>query len=155
VALFGLNDGLALGFNTVLAPAHEQGAVLASTATLGQSHLLAAEDIGVPVFEDIAHRFAVQVYAAQLAGPRTRDAVIATLEREKPAHTTYHLCVIDARMRVGFQARIGVDSIVAGPAPAMRLGDPAPLGGESVLADQPHRANGRLGDGIRVGAPLS
>jgi phage tail-like protein len=155
VALFGLNDGLALGFNTVLAPAHEQGAVLASTATLGQSHLLAAEDMGVPVFEDVAHRFDVQVYAAQLIDPRTRDAVIATLEQEKPAHTTYCLSVIDAQMRIGFQARIGVDSIVAGPAPDMRLGDPSPLGSESVLANQPYRANGRLADGVRVNLPLS
>jgi phage tail-like protein len=154
-ALFGLNDGLALGFNTVLAPAHEQGAVLASTATLGQSHLLSVEDVGAPVFEDVAHRFDVQVYAAQLTDPRARDAVIATLEREKPAHTTYCLSIIDARMRVGFQARIGVDSIVAGPTPDMRLGDPSPLGSESVLANQPYRANGRLGNGVRVSLPLS
>jgi hypothetical protein len=45
--------------------------------------------------------------------------VRAVIEREKPAHTTYHLCVIEPRMRVGAQARLGIDTIVSqGPPPA-------------------------------------
>jgi hypothetical protein len=51
------------------------------------------------------------------------------------------------------QARIGVDSIVAGPAPDLRLGEPAALGVDTVLADQPRRT-GRLGQGARVGMAL-
>ena len=152
-SLFALDENVALGFNTMLAPAHEQGAVLAGTATLGQSHLLDVEDIGAPLFEDVANRFCVQVYAAQLSDPRTQDQVIAVLEREKPAHTDYHLCVIEAKMRVGFQACIGVNSIVGGPAPDLRLGDTSSLGTDTVLADQPPRAD-RVGYGIRVGATL-
>jgi phage tail-like protein len=152
-ALFTLDENVALGFNTALAPAHEQGAVLASTATVGGSHLLDAEDIGAPAFEDVANRFCVQVYAAQLAEPRTRDRITAVLEREKPAHTLYHLCVIEPRMRVGFQARIGVDSIVAGPPPELRLGDELALGSDTVLPDQPHRTR-RVGHGFRVGGTL-
>ena len=46
------------------------------------------------------------------------------IEREKPAHTAYHLCVIEPRMRVGSQARIGVDAIIAQGPPAVQLGMP-------------------------------
>jgi hypothetical protein len=45
------------------------------------------------------------------------------LDDEKPAHTEYHLCLIEPRMRVGFQARIGVDSIVAGECAPGRLAE--------------------------------
>ena len=60
----------------------------------------------------------------------------AIIEEEMPAHTTYHLCLIEPRLRVGYQARLGIDTIVAGPSPASRLGqvqgdEPAVrLGGE-------------------------
>ena len=37
------------------------------------------------------------------------------MDAEKPAHLDYHLCVVEANARVGFQARVGVDAIVAGP----------------------------------------
>jgi phage tail-like protein len=153
VALFALDDSVALGYNTVLAPAHEQGAVLASTATLGQSHLLPAEEIGIPLFEDVSHRFCVQVYAAQIDSPRTLDLVRLVADREKPAHTEYHVCVIQPRMQVGFQARLGIDTIVAGAVPDMRLGEPSELGADTVLADQPRRSS-RIGLGTRVGGTL-
>jgi len=152
-ALFALDEHVMLGFNTVLAPAHEQGAILASTAMLGQSHLLAAADIGTPLFADIAHRFCVQVYAAQLTEPRTHDLILQVLDREKPAHTEYHVCVIEPRMRVGVQSRIGIDSLVAGPAPDLRLGETTALGVDTVLANHPRRTH-RLGYGMRVGTAL-
>ena len=38
-------------------------------------------------------------------------------------------------MRVGIQARVGIDSVVAGPGPAMRLGSNA-LGYESYLGGE-------------------
>jgi phage tail-like protein len=151
--LFVLGDDAALGFNTQLAPGPEQGAVLGTTATLGDSHLIAANEAGVPLFADVAHRFCVQLYAAQLAEPRTRELVVQVLEREKPAHTEYHLCPIEPRMRVGAQARVGVDSIVGGPRPVVPLGEQAELGVDMVLADQPPRSR-RLGQGLRVGSVL-
>jgi hypothetical protein len=39
--------------------------------------------------------------------------VRAVLDREKPAHTVYSLRAIGARMRVGVQSRLGIDTIVA------------------------------------------
>jgi len=156
-----------LGFDTVLSPAPAYGAVLASTATLDHSHLLDPSDGGVPLFGDVAHRFCVQVHAAQVAAPGALDAVNSVLAQEAPAHTSYHLCVLPPRMRVGFQARLGLDTVVGGPTPDLNLaaasattavsGGVLPplgwLGVDAVLADQPHRSN-RLGAGTRVGGTL-
>jgi phage tail-like protein len=156
-----------LGFDTVLAPAPAYGAVLASTATLDHAHVLDPSDAGVPLFGDVAHRFCVQVHAAQVSAPGALDAVNSVLAREAPAHTVYHLCVLPPRMRVGFQARVGLDTVVAGPTPDLNLasgsadtaaaaGTSAPLGVldvDAILADQPRRS-GRLGEGARVGGTL-
>ncbi|HEY1294115.1 MAG TPA: phage tail protein [Chloroflexota bacterium] len=153
VALFRLDEHSALGFDTMLAPEHEQGAVLASTAVLDQSSVLDAEDVGAPLFSDIVHRFAVQVFGHELHDPATLDAVERIVDTEKPAHTVAHVCVIEAAMRVGFQARLGIDTIVAGAPPDMRLGAVGELGIDAIVANTPKRSN-RLGRGARVGTTL-
>ena len=152
-ALFILDEEVSLGFNTMLAPAHELGAIVGSTATLGQSHLISPEEVGVPLFSDVVNRFAVRVYAGQVQGERRRRLLEQAIERERPAHTEYHLCVIDAQMRVGVQSRLGVDSIVAGPPPDLRLGDETGLGIDTALANQPPRSR-RIGAGARVGGVI-
>ena len=74
------------------------------------------------------------VYCSELTRPGALEDVRLVIEREKPAHTTYDLCVIQPRLRVGVQARVGVDAIVAqGPPPAhvgmvLDLGSLAPAG---------------------------
>jgi hypothetical protein len=118
----------------MLAPAHLQGAVPGSSATFDQAHLSRGDRPGAPLFEDLAHRFCVQVYRAELNRPGALADVRAVLDREKPAHTSYHLCVIEARMRVGIQARVGIDAIVAQGPPAAQFGM---LLGDSVLTDAP------------------
>jgi phage tail-like protein len=137
--------GGGLGCDTVLAPVGIEGAVVGTTAVLDGSFLIAdGESPGAHLYAEVAHQFAVQVYERQVADPRRRAQVIATLEREKPAHTAYHLCVIAPRMRVGLQAVLGVDTVVAGPLPAQPLGGAAGL----VLGGEPA---GRIGEGDRVG----
>jgi phage tail-like protein len=135
--LWTLGEGSTLGFGTMLVPAEAEGAVVGSTAIVDGSHLIEERDFGAPLFDDLAHRFCVQAYGADLARPGTAEALSALLDREKPAHTEYHLCVVDARFRVGFQARIGVDSIVAG--------DPGPfvLGGDGELGFDSRVGGGR------------
>jgi hypothetical protein len=137
----------------MLAPAHAQGSVVGTTATVGQSHLISAEEYGAPLFEDVAHSFCVQVYAVDLPDPGALDRVRAVIEREKPAHTRYHLCPIAARMRVGFQARLGIDAIVAGPPPDLRLDVPHELGQSTILSavTGKGRPGTRLGEGARLG----
>jgi hypothetical protein len=128
----------------VLAPAELDGAVVGTTAILDGSYLAGEEGLGAHLYESVAHQFCVQVYERQAASPRALALVRAVVEREKPAHTAWHLCVVRPRLRVGYQASLGIDTVLGGPAPARRLG----AGPELVLAGEPP---GRLGEGTRLG----
>jgi phage tail-like protein len=120
--------------------------MLIGQTVVGQSQPLAAKEYGAPLFNEMAHLFTASVPAATFPTPSTREQLRSVIEQEKPAHTDYHLCFVDARMRVGFQARIGIDSIVAGPPAPLSLGGTI-LGMESFLGDD--ETQGRLG---RVGS---
>ena len=137
-----------LGFTTMLAPAEPQGAVAGTSAVLDQSHLMDDTSLGVPLFEDVAFQFSVLVYRGQVNCPATLALVQSVIDREKPAHTTAQLCILEPNMRVGFQARVGIDTIVAGPPASMRLGDTPGLGMETALGGQPA---GRIGVQSRLG----
>lgn len=131
-AIWSLGQSGALGFSAHLAPAYPQGAVVGNTAILDQSHLLDEDEIGAPLYEADAHHFVVEVVKT----PALNDAQIAKLHtviaREKPAHTTYSLRVIEAEMRAGAQARLGIDSIVGGGLPPTVMGE-SRLGIDSSL----------------------
>lgn len=137
-----------LGVTTMLVPVHAQGAVLGSTATLDASNLITNERFGTPLFEDTAHQFSVQIYRGQLQCEEDASEVRAVIDREKPAHTAYHLCVIEPRMRVGFQSRVGIDAVVGGPPEEMALSEEAILGERTALGGKPA---GKLGLDSRVG----
>jgi hypothetical protein len=151
-SLWSLGEASVLGFTTMLAPAEAQGAVVGTTAVVNASHLISEEDYGAPLFEDVAHHFCVQVYAAEMADPAAVDRVRRVVEREKPAHTTYHVCVIEPRMRVGFQARLGIDTIV-GALPDFVLGEAAQLGVDMQLGQSPDRpaVSSAIGQDAKVG----
>ncbi|MFZ2162577.1 MAG: PA14 domain-containing protein [Sideroxyarcus sp.] len=91
-------------------------------AIVGESRPQEAEDFGAPLADDYAHLFSVFVPAAQVPLAAQRQALRDLIEAEKPAYTDFQLCLVEPRMRVGVQARLGIDSIVAGPGPAMQLG---------------------------------
>ncbi len=151
-ALWTLGEFSHLGFETMLAPAEAQGAVVGTTATLDRSHLISEAEFGAPLFSDVAHRFCVQVYAADLFDSNTSlEQVRQVLEREKPAHTVYHLCQIEARMRIGFQARLGIDTIIAGPPPDLALTSVMQLGHDTVLPGKKDSDAAALGAGTRIG----
>lgn len=156
-SLWSLGHMSTLGHDTMLAPAEAQGAVVGTTATLTASHLITDEEYGAPLFEDVAHRFCVQIYAAdgnrKLLGDETvLQRVTQVVEREKPAHTTWHLCPIGATMRVGFQARLGIDTIIGGTAPELVVSSPQRLGFETTLAEN-ETTDGlhAMGRGVRLG----
>jgi phage tail-like protein len=136
-----------LGFTTRLAAGPADGAVLGSTALLDRSYVIDAGDLGAPLFDALAHRVTVRLYRGQVTGPAALERLVQVLEREKPAHVAYQLCVTEPRMRIGFQALLGIDTVVAGPAEPSRLGDPPPSGGLVLGGDPP----GRMGVGSRVG----
>jgi phage tail-like protein len=117
-----------LGFTTMLAPGPAQGAVVGTSATLNQSNLTEDIDLGAALFDDVAHRFCIQVYCAELNRPGALAALQAVIAKEKPAHTECHVCGIDAQMRVGVQSRVGIDTIVAAGPPGAELGTPLGTG---------------------------
>jgi phage tail-like protein len=132
--LWGLGSaGSRLGFDTALAPVKAGGAVLGSTAIVDRSTLETEDPRGRPAFEIGAHCFTARVYAAEAGSEAALDRVRRVLDREKPAHTAYHLCRIEARMRVGLQAVVGVDTIVGGPPVGGAFDRGRPLGESSVL----------------------
>jgi phage tail-like protein len=137
-----------LGWTTMLAPAEAQGVVLGTTAAMDRSHLITGEELGVPLFDDVAHQFRVLIYPADAARPTKLNKVREIVEREKPAHVTYSVCVVRPQFRVGFQARVGIDAIVSsGPSPT-RLDEQEVSGTELVLGGEPR---GRIGSLSEVG----
>jgi phage tail-like protein len=125
--------------------------LLVGQTVVGESGPLAASEFGAPLFSETAHLFTVAVAAAQVTEPSRRSALREVVEAEKPAHTDFHLCFIDARMRVGFQSRVGIDTIVAGPPSPMELNG-ATLGFDSYLAAEENEGQaGRVGKHARVG----
>jgi phage tail-like protein len=103
-----------LGINTMLASSEPQGAVLGN-AILDQSQVARDEEFGMPLTDDLAHRFTVRIYPGRAGNRRKREIIEKLVDLEKPAHVLAHVCTIEPAMRVGFQARLGVDSIVGHP----------------------------------------
>ena len=126
-----------LGYTTMLASAEAQGAVVGSTAVLDQSHLITDAEFGAPLFEDVAFRFVVLLYRGQLNDAATLPLVRSVIDEQKPAHTSYEVCVVEPGMRVGYQARLGIDTVVGGASRSLRLGESFKLGIDTGLGGPP------------------
>ena len=135
-----------LGSTTMLAVGEPQGAVAGTTAVLDGSFLSPQEAYATPLFRDVAHQFTVRIYHGSTFSEDAVGLARRVLDRERPAHTTYHLCVVEPCMRVGHQARIGIDAVVAGPAEPTLLGGPE--AGGLVLGGPPSE---RLGETTALG----
>jgi phage tail-like protein len=123
---------------------------LVGETVVGASGPLAAADFGTPLFSDTAHLFTVVVPAGQIPDSAGRERLRQVIEAEKPVHTDFHLCFVEPRMRVGLQARVGVDSIVAGPRPPLSLHG-TELGVDSYLGEDDAAPAGRVGQRSHVG----
>jgi phage tail-like protein len=115
-------DSAELGIRTMTAAAPPTGSIVDSTAVAGRSHLIGPSEYGSPLFGDLAHRFDVLVHAAWIRCEDDRERLAALLERERPAHTSAHLCVIEPGISVGIQARVGVDAVVGVNGPQDAVG---------------------------------
>ncbi len=148
-----------LGFDTMLIAGPADGAVVGVTAVVEASSLTGGANTGAPLFADLAHRFHVAVVPNPGRAVTSLDAQLrALVDTEKPAHTVYTLCVAGPQARVGTQARVGIDAIVAGPATPLdldagpgldesSLGDPStptPAGPALALVGQARVGEGRL-----------
>ena len=168
--IWQLDISSTLGFDTALAPENPLGMVVSDVDRLsttdpaygcaeparltigsiivGAGGPVAAANIGAPLFDETAHRFRVMVPAWQAPESALQDAIRDVLDAEKPAHTAYDLCFFDAAMRVGMQASIGVDTVVAAPPSAGSLAG-LTLGSNSYLT--PIDDKGRIGSQSQLG----
>lgn len=128
-----MSRGPALGMGTYLPSMQPGGAVLGSTAELDHAYLITDDRFGEPLFEGAAWQCVIEVYRHEVGTDAGLQLVKDVIEREKPAHTMYRLELINPAMRVGAQARIGIDTIVSGTAGPTPLGSGAgiSLGGTS------------------------
>ena len=118
-------------------------------AVVGEAGPLPVSELGAPLFIDTAHRFTIFLPAYRATDAALRAEIRRVIDAEKPAHTDYHLCLVEPDMRVGFQAQVGIDTIVGGPPPPLRLGGTR-LGVETNLPGIPGEA-GRIGQGASTG----
>jgi phage tail-like protein len=126
---------------------------LSGSAQVGRSTLNSTPDPLRDPFQAYAHRFSVFVPARVRDCESERRALEQLLAREAPAHTLYDLRYVEPRFRVGVQATIGLDSVVARTPKDVHLGE-STLGRGSILSSPPGRRGGpklRVGE-ARVGS---
>jgi len=138
--------------DTVAPDAGAASPLIVGDAIVGAHGPLAAEDFGAPLFADTAHHFTVRVRGRDARRPGVLEAVRAVLDAEKPAHTDYHLCVVEPTFVVGQQALVGVDAVVPHPPDAGRYGEAA-LGSDARLGVAPAHADTlRVEENLWIGA---
>ena len=128
------------------------GAMVVGEVVVGAHGPLAADDFGAPLFDDTAHLFIVRVSAANVKRAGSLEAIRAVLDAEKPAHTDYHLCVVEPTFLVGSQARVGIDAYVAPLPPSGRYGE-GRLGLDARLGLSSEHDDGtlRVDETLRIG----
>ena len=159
-----LGEGSRLDFDTQLPPLDPNGMVVPDTdveepccpgaigrAIVGESGPLAAFQVGLPLFSEDAYRFCVFVDAYRVQHTGTLEEIRRIVDREKPAHTDYRIELIEPDLRIGLQARVGIDAIVGGDPPPWR--EAATLGFSTRLAPRDDAA--RVGETTLSATPLT
>jgi phage tail-like protein len=128
-------------------------AQLSAGARVGSSKLSTLPDPLRDPFHVHAHRFSVFVPARVRESDGERRSLEQLLEREAPAHALWDVRYVEPRFRVGVQATLGLDSVVARTPRDVHLGAGV-LGRGTVLSAPPARRGGpklRVGE-ARVGS---
>ena len=132
-------------------------------ARLGEAQLISTGDPRRDLFNTYAHRFRVFVPSAWVATAEREQQLQRAIASMQPAHTSGRLELVAARMQIGRQSTVGLDTII-GPIPHPRLSTRAPttapsglpplsrLGFDTVLAARRSRyAALRLAPGLQLG----
>jgi phage tail-like protein len=132
--------------------------VLWGSSIVNRSQLSGNAEVGVTQLKTVpdpwrdplhvhAHRFSVFVPARVREVAAERRAFEQLLGRETPAHAVCDIHYVEPRFRVGRQAMIGLDSVIARTPAGVRL-DANRLGQGTILTAPP---GGGPGPGLRVG----
>jgi phage tail-like protein len=105
-------------------------------------------------FQTYAHQFSVFVPARIRRNEWQRRGLERLLSQETPAHTRWWIAYVEPRFRIGVQAMIGLDSVIARVPAGMRL-SANHLGRGTVLPSHPGRPavvgiNARPGETMRL-----
>ena len=146
------------GASTAVADCSQPGGVAGAarwaSARVGQSQLIATPD---PLRDPLlvhANRISLFVPACVKERPADERALRQLLAAEVPAHVQAHLVYVEPRFRVGVQAMVGLDSVIARTPMGVRLGAlnrDQGLGRATVLPARPIAAP-QVGV-LRVGDP--
>ena len=126
---------------------------LDSGLALGDGRLIGSQEPLLDPFNIYAHKFSVFVPAALSRSELKERQIRKVIELEKPAHTQFSLCKVEARFRVGVQSRVGFDTLL-GAYPRLVLNYCSTLGYDAVLNAAPEDQGPpamRVGHSHRVG----
>lgn len=147
--------GVALGEDPTLPSSAVVGAGFRVGGAVGElgSRPLDPETTAASMFATHAHRFTVLI--ARPLDDVEEDAVRHILATERPAHTVYDLCTVEAGMRVGRGLHLGISSLI-GPTGAFEraVTGRTALGRRSILGPPVSgipASGSRLGRSTRVG----
>jgi hypothetical protein len=96
----------------MMVAASEPDGTILGRDSIGQA-TLASTDSPPTISSDLANHFVVRGYESDLSDQTQRIAVERAVLAAAPAHTTYSVQVIQPRLRVGAQGRVGIDAVVA------------------------------------------
>ena len=139
-----------LGLGTGM-PDRDVEGLLVGESVAGETGPEDPTTVGAALFASTAHRFSVVVPPGPGLDGAVRTLITSVVEAEKPAHTAFHLCFARPRMRVGIQARVGVDAFVALAPDELTLGRASALGIDARLAGPAPDAPGAVGSHGHVG----
>ena len=96
------------------------------SVVIGYSTVFDPDHPQMRLTDDLAHHFIVRGYESDLIDKELRQVVERTVATLAPAHNTWSVQVIQPRARVGVQARLGIDSVVARchPSDPLKLNEP-------------------------------
>ena len=141
-------DHSTLGNDTVLAGnAALNRLQVGVNSNVGSFQLVDYGDPKLDLFNKYAYRFLVVVPRWPGAGPADQEAIQQIIEMAKPAHTVGQFQWSEPRLRIGLQAFVGIDTVVA-KYPQGVIEGQGKLGYDTVLGNP---AEDRAGPSMRVG----
>jgi phage tail-like protein len=85
---------------------------LGQFAREAEARLVSTGDPEHEIFQEFSNRFRVFVPSSWVRTADDEQMIHRALRAEKPAHTSYELCLVEPRFRIGLQSTVGVDTIL-------------------------------------------